>query len=62
MANVRARGGSVSIRVGGNSQDQAYLVSAESIPKNGVISKQAQAGATTPVSVHGLHHAWIDGS
>lgn len=47
MANIRARGGSVSIRVGGNSQDQAYLVSASSIPKNGVISKQAQSGATT---------------
>ncbi|KAF8756886.1 Glycoside hydrolase family 79 protein [Rhizoctonia solani] len=48
MANVRARGGSVSIRVGGNSQDQSYLVSSESIPNNGVISKQKQAGATTP--------------
>ncbi|CAE6465695.1 unnamed protein product [Rhizoctonia solani] len=48
MANVRARGGSVSIRVGGNSQDQSYLVSSDSIPNNGVISKQKQAGATTP--------------
>ncbi|CCO29455.1 hypothetical protein BN14_03468 [Rhizoctonia solani AG-1 IB] len=48
MANIRARGGSVSIRVGGNSQDQSYLVSSDSIPNNGVISKQNQAGATTP--------------
>ncbi|KAH7339431.1 glycoside hydrolase family 79 protein [Rhizoctonia solani] len=48
MANIRARGGSVSIRVGGNSQDQSYLVSSDSIPNYGVISKQKQAGATTP--------------
>ncbi|EUC64409.1 glycoside hydrolase family 79 protein [Rhizoctonia solani AG-3 Rhs1AP] len=48
MANLRARGGAVSIRVGGNSQDQAYLVSSDSIPNYGVVSKQKQAGATTP--------------
>ncbi|CAE7105895.1 unnamed protein product [Rhizoctonia solani] len=48
MANIRARGGSISIRVGGNSQDQSYLVSSDSIPNYGVISKQKQAGATTP--------------
>ncbi|KAJ1304397.1 hypothetical protein OPQ81_005546 [Rhizoctonia solani] len=46
MGNIRARGGSVSIRIGGNSQDQAYLV--DSVPNFGVITKQKQAGATTP--------------
>ncbi|CAE6440066.1 unnamed protein product [Rhizoctonia solani] len=46
MANIRARGGSVSIRVGGNSQDLSYLV--DSIPNYGVITKQRQAGSTTP--------------
>ncbi|KAG8760410.1 hypothetical protein FRC11_000426 [Ceratobasidium sp. 423] len=46
MANIRARGGSVSIRVGGNSQDTSYLV--DSIPNYGVVTKQKPAGATTP--------------
>ncbi|KAF8608868.1 hypothetical protein BDV93DRAFT_551672 [Ceratobasidium sp. AG-I] len=48
LSNVRARGGSVSVRVGGNSQDQAFLVPASDIPKGGVIGKTAQSGATTP--------------
>ncbi|QRV79270.1 glycoside hydrolase family 79 protein [Ceratobasidium sp. AG-Ba] len=48
LANIRSRGGSVSIRVGGNSQDQAFLVDASAVPGGGIIGKARQAGATTP--------------
>ncbi|KAG8678640.1 hypothetical protein FRC08_017620, partial [Ceratobasidium sp. 394] len=48
LANIRARGGSVDVRVGGNSQDQAFLVDSSQIPNGGIIGKTRQTGATGP--------------
>jgi len=48
LANIRARGGSVDIRVGGNSQDQSFLVDASQIPNGGIIGKTRQPGASGP--------------
>ncbi|KAG9087849.1 hypothetical protein FRC06_002331 [Ceratobasidium sp. 370] len=48
LANIRARGGSVSVRVGGNSQDQSFLVDPSQIPNGGIIGKTRQIGASGP--------------
>ncbi|KAG9127511.1 hypothetical protein FRC07_012798 [Ceratobasidium sp. 392] len=48
LANIRARGGSVSVRVGGNSQDQSFLVDPSQIPNGGIIGKTRQPGASGP--------------
>jgi len=46
MANLQARGGSVKIRVGGNTQETAALV--QSLPDGKVLEKDL-SGVTNPV-------------
>ncbi|KAG8773967.1 hypothetical protein FRC12_002210 [Ceratobasidium sp. 428] len=48
LANIRARGGSVAVRVGGNSQDQSFLVDPSQVPNGGIIGKTRQPGASGP--------------
>ncbi|KAG9127513.1 hypothetical protein FRC07_012800 [Ceratobasidium sp. 392] len=48
LANIRARGGSVAVRVGGNSQDQSFLVDPSQIPNGEIIGKTRRPGASGP--------------